>query len=52
MLKQAQEAQKSTNNQHHQTHLEDTNDQVEDVLQTVAKNATKDQASKNSIAEQ
>ena len=51
-MKQAQEAQESTNNQHHQTHLEQTNDQVEDVLQTVDSNATEDQTTKKSLTEQ
>ena len=52
MLEQAQEAQESTNNQDHQTHLEETNDPVEHVLQTVNSNATEDQARKNSLTKQ
>ena len=52
MLEHAQEAQESTNNQDHQTHPEETNDQVEDVLQTVGSDATEDEATKNSLTEQ
>ena len=49
---QAQEAQESTNNQDHQTQLEEPNEQPEHVHQTVDNNATKDQATKKSLTEQ
>ena len=52
MLEQAQEAQESTNNQDHQTQLEEPNEQPKHVHQTVDNNATKDQATKNSITKQ
>ena len=52
MLVQTQEAQESTNNQDHQTQLEEPNEQPEHVHQTVDNNATEDQATKNSITKQ
>ena len=52
MLVQAQEAQETTNNQDHQTQLEEPNEQPEYVLQTVDNNATEDQATNNSLTEQ
>ena len=47
VLVQAQEAQESTNNQDHQTQLEEPNEQPEHVHQTIDNNATEDQAMKN-----
>ena len=49
---QAQEAQESTNNQDHQTQLEEPNEQPEHVHQTIDNNATEDQATKNSLTKQ
>nr|XP_040249719.1 glutamic acid-rich protein-like [Aegilops tauschii subsp. strangulata] len=49
---EAQEAQETINNQDHQTQPEEPNEQPKHVLQTIDNNATKDQATKNSLTKQ